>query len=75
MADSGSGLGFITLSLTEQYQIPQAGVWTGSIETLQGDMHGTFPLYVVHFMDTMSQLHPAQLIGVETIGYLKNKSV
>ena len=69
MADSGSGLGFITLSLTEQYQIPQAGVWTGSIETLQGDMHGTFPLYVVHLMDTMSQLHPAQLIGVETIGY------
>ena len=69
LADSGSGLGFISLPFVKLHKLPQVGNWTGLIETLQGDMHGTFPLYQTQILDNLSQVSSAKLIGVESIGY------
>ena len=68
MQDTGSGLGFCTLDAAKRLNLPQNGSWHGSIQTLDGDHEGVYPVYGLLLKDIHGQVHWVKLLGVHHIG-------
>ena len=68
MQDTGSGLGFCTFDAVRKLNLPQHGSWEGTIQTLDGDHQGVYPIFGIVLRDIHGQSHWVKLLGVHHIG-------
>ena len=68
MQDTGSGLGFITFDAARQLNLPQTSTWHGSIQTLDGEHDGIYPVFELFLIDVHQRPHLVKLLGVPSIG-------
>lgn len=68
MQDTGSGLGFCTFNTVRKLNLPQHGSWEGTIQTLDGDHEGVYPVFGLVLRDIHGQAHWVKLLGVPHIG-------
>ena len=68
LLDSGSSMGYVTLSFAKKAQMKQHGTWEGTVETIHGSKQSEHPIFVANILDIEGKVHKTKLLGTKRIG-------
>lgn len=68
LLDSGSSMGYTTLSFAKKTQMRQQGTWNGTVETIHGSKKSEHPIFIANILDIEGKIHKTKLLGTKRIG-------